>query len=500
MLDVLMVSSEVAPFAKTGGLADVAGALPKALAENEINVRIFMPLYKNIKEKFELTNKETISFHFGGKKEEAAIWKGFLPRSDVPVFFLDKPSYYERSGLYQENGADYPDNAERFAFFSLAALEWCKHTNFFPQVIHCHDWQAALLPVYLKTCYGDNLSFKNTATVLTIHNIAYQGAFPKETLAKINLPDSLYSVNALEFWNQISYLKGGIVFADQINTVSPTYAKEISSSQEFGRGLEGVLEARSSDLSGIINGIDYDEWNPANDPFLTLKYNARSLKNKKEIKKALLEEAGLGETSIVPLVGLISRLDDQKGWDLVAKAIPELFKTGIKFIILGTGDPKYHEILNNIKKEFPFQVAAFLKFDNELAHKIYAGSDFFLMPSRYEPCGLGQLISLKYGTIPIVRETGGLADTIKDIDTNENGNGFSFSDYSASALITTVKRGLEWYKESSKWKSFISRVMKENWSWDTSSKEYIRLYKQAGKKLSKELPKEHSKTHYISTT
>lgn len=479
MKKVLFVASEIAPFAKTGGLADVAGALPKSLSKIGMSVQLFMPLYKGIAEQFALTLDGEISFMFQQRMRNVKIFKGVLPKTNINTYFLDEPGLYLRNGLYQENGKDYPDNADRFAHLSLAALEWCKAKQYYPDIIHCHDWQTALVPVYLKNCYKNDNNLNKIATLLTIHNIAYQGLFPPKTLHEIGLSDSLFNIDGLEFWGQISLLKGGLQFSDCINTVSKRYAEEIASSAEFGRGLEGVLASRSTDLTGIVNGLDYDEWNPATDQFIPIQFDEKQIDKKQEMKQILLEDAGLKETPGFPLIGMISRLDDQKGWDLLANAMPELLKLGTQFIILGTGDPKYHTLLEKLKKEFPSQIAVFLKFDNTLAHRIYAGSDIFLMPSRFEPCGLGQLISLKYGTIPLVRSTGGLADTISDVDTDKKGNGFSFEEYTETAMINTVKRAVELYKKKRSWKTLVERAMKEDWSWESSAKEYLKLYEKA---------------------
>ncbi|MCL5773455.1 MAG: glycogen synthase GlgA [Firmicutes bacterium] len=478
-LKVLLASSEVVPFAKTGGLADVAGALPKALKKLGHDARIVLPKYKMIDDaKFGLKEIARIKVPLGEKEEEAVIKTAVVPGTDVKVYFIDNPSLYGRDALYQEKGVDYPDNHLRFAFFSRAVLEMMKALKWYPDVIHCNDWQTGLIPVYLKALYWADPLYQAVGTVITIHNIAYQGNFPREVIEEIGLAWDLFNSDKLEFWGNVSFLKGGLVYADVINTVSKTYAVEIQTTNEYGRGLEGLLTYRKKDLYGIVNGLDYEEWNPATDKFLPVNYNADSADKKKEVKKALLEENGLKQKDNFPLLGLISRLDDQKGFDILAEVMPQIAELDLQFVLLGTGDPKYHTLMENLKKKYPEKFAVNLKFDNALAHRIYAGSDLFLMPSRFEPCGLGQLISLKYGTIPVVRKTGGLADTIKDYNEDpDNGLPSREGQTEGQVLLDAVKRALKTYNDEKKWKPLVRRAMLQDWSWSKSAAEYVELYK-----------------------
>ncbi|HOH06387.1 MAG TPA: glycogen synthase GlgA [bacterium] len=483
-LRVLYLSTEVAPFAKTGGLADVASALPKALFEQGHDVRVMMPKYGNISERRytlrEVIRLKDIPIGVGGQEHVVSAKSAFLPETKVQVYFLDYKPFFERSDYYVDSatGKDFPDNAQRFFLFCKAVLETIKLLHWEPHIIHCNDWQTALIPWLLKNHYQDDPFFAKAITVLSIHNLAFQGIFPQSVLPELGLAAELGQAGTdLEFYGKVSFLKAGIRSADLITTVSPTYSAEIQSDPELGCGLQGVLLERKEDLCGILNGVDYGIWNPEKDALIPVKYSAATLKDKEKNKKALAKEAGFPFDPTVPVVGMISRLTSQKGFDLVAAAIDDLLKLKIQLVILGTGDPVYHKQLEKLAKAHPKQVALFLKFDDTLAHLIEAGSDMFLMPSLYEPCGLNQMYSLKYGTIPIVRKTGGLADTIIDADADPtNGNGFVFAEYKAKAMVDAVRRAVAAFRDEKGWQKLIKRCMKQDFSWQLAADKYIRLY------------------------
>ncbi|MFQ5866818.1 MAG: glycogen synthase GlgA [bacterium] len=480
-LKILLASSEVVPFAKTGGLADVSGALPRAIKAQDHEVRVVMPRYRVVNnQKFGLKNlTKRLAIPVGGKVAIVSILEGELERG-IPVYFIDYKPYFEREELYGTPEGAYEDNAERFILFSRAVLEAIKATGFQPNVIHCNDWQTGLIPVYLKTLYKNDPFFQRTATVLTIHNIAYQGIFPKEILNLSGLGQEEFAPEKLELYGQVSFLKGGLVYADVLNTVSVTYSEDIQSSPEFGYGLEGVLAHRSQDLYGILNGIDYDEWNPAKDELIAVNYTIEEIDNKMECKKGLLEENNLPVNLNRPLVGMISRLAQQKGLDIIGEAIDEIMYLDLYFILLGMGEEEYHRLFSRIGRKYPRKAAIHITFDNRLAHRIYAGCDLFLMPSRYEPCGLGQLISLAYGTAPVVNPTGGLADTIQEFEPETGkGNGFLLSEYSSSALVNALKRAISVYRRNEAWQRLVKNMMEANFSWAASTKEYLKLYQRA---------------------
>jgi starch synthase len=478
---ILLASTEVVPFAKTGGLADVVGALPKALEKVGAEVTIVMPKYGSIDEKAYKLKKtgETFKVPMAGEMVDVSLKVSKMPDCKATVYFIECDKYFGYNGLYQENGHDYPNNDERFALFSRAVIEMLKVLKYKPDVIHCNDWQTGLIPTYLKVLYGADKFYKGISTVMTIHNIAYQGIFDKNIMDKIGLPWEVFTMEGVEFWGQVSYLKAGLVYADVINTVSETYAKEIKTTSEFGRGMEGLLMSRSDDLYGILNGIDYDLWDPAKDDYLASSYDSEDLRGKSRCKKALQKEHDM-PTDNHPLIGITSRLDDQKGFDLVAAICENLMAMDCQLVILGTGDLKYHELLTYLGEKYAHKTGINLKFDNELAHRIYAGSDIFLMPSRYEPCGLGQMISLKYGTLPVVNHTGGLADTVWDYtDDPDNGNGFVFTEYSPEALLDAVTRAVETFENKRKWNTIVKRCMEMDFSWKSSASKYMELYEKA---------------------
>lgn len=460
-MKVLMCASEMVPFAKTGGLADVVGALPLALSKQGIEVRVVLPKYKSV-------NIKNLSIsRINNDIEKVEIENG------MQVYLIENDKYFNRDGLYGEPKiGDYPDNLDRFSFYARRTLDLLKEINFPADVLHCHDWQAALIPVYLKNLYNKDNFYKNIKTILTIHNLAYQGLFNRDEYAKLGLDWSLFNIEGLEFYGKLNVLKGGIIFSDLINTVSSAYAKEIQS-REFGCGLEGVLSVRKKDLYGIINGLDYELWDPSKDKYLYKTFSLDALEDKYVNKKMLQKDCGLTADENIPLFGIVGRLAEQKGMDLIAQSMKDLIThSHIQFVVLGTGDLKYHNLLEEMAKKYPHNLSAHIKFDDSLAHKIYAASDIFLMPSRYEPCGLGQMIALKYGAIPLVFKTGGLADTISDE------NGFVFNHYAKEPFVETVKKAIATYRDKKKWLSIVKKAFTYNFSWDESAKKYIRLYEK----------------------
>lgn len=482
-MKIVFVASEVVPFAKTGGLADVVGALPKALAKEGHEVCVFMPRYKSIdKKKFSLKMElKNIRLRLGKlAMKQFNLFSSKLPNTEIPIYFIEKESYFFRDNLYQENGIDYADNAERFFYFNLAVLKSLKLLNFQPDVIHCHDWQTAMIPMYLKTELKDTPFYKDIASVYTIHNLAYHGLFEDKVLDELGISRDLFTYDKLEFWNKVNFSKAGLIFSDILSTVSESYAKEIQT-PEAGCGLDGLLKSRASDLFGVLNGIDYSIWNPETDPHIARKYSINNLQDKEENKRKLLEMNGFEYRQNVPVFGMISRLADQKGFDILAEMLPKLLERDIYFILLATGEPKYHELFTNLQNQFPNKVKAHLRFDAALAQMIYAGADMFLMPSHFEPCGLSQLICLKYATVPIVRATGGLADSIKDIDMfPSEGTGYVFSEYTSEELWHTIERAMDcYYNNKGKWQWIQSNGMRSDFSWDASARHYNQLYQTA---------------------
>ncbi|MFB3896315.1 MAG: glycogen synthase GlgA [bacterium] len=483
-MKILFVAAECAPFAKVGGLADVIGSLPKALAKLGHEVKIVIPKYKKIDNQLyhleQIRESElTIPWQTPALQKNAFILQGTLPHSSVEIYFIWNEHNFGRDEIYQVNGQDYPDNAERYAFFCQAALVLCKELQWTPDVIHCHDWQTGLLPAYLKIYQEDEHICRKIKTVFTIHNLAYQGLVPRERLNGLAMPDWTYTPKFIEFYGNINLMKSGLVFSDTLTTVSEQYSREIQT-PEYGCGLDGVLIERKQDLFGIINGIDYEEWNSQHDPTLPASFSISDVSGKLANKKALLKEVGLPmKRKDTPVIGLISRLADQKGFDIIAEAAEELLELDLQFVILGTGEPKYHELFLSLQKMEPKKMAINLKFDARLAKLIYAGSDMFLMPSKFEPCGLGQMISLAYGTVPIVRKTGGLADTIIEYDAKTNtGNGFIFENYTGQELLATVKRAIAAYQKKRVWKNLVENAMASDFSWNASAKKYEALYQR----------------------
>lgn len=481
-IDLIFVTSEVSPFSKTGGLADVSSSLPKEISKQGFNVSIFTPLYSCVEEsRFNLMEVPDSDFkvQIGEIVVEGKL-KTLKIGENLKVFFVVNDKYFNRDGLYvdPDSGSDYPDNMERFIFFSKGVLEATKKINLRPEIIHCNDWQTSLIPVYLKSLYSEDLFFQKTKSILTIHNLAYQGIFNKSEYYKIGLSWMLFNIDGFEFYDRVNFLKAGIIFADKITTVSEKYAEEISSSIEYGYGLEGVLANRKTDLNGFLNGIDYSIWSPSKDKYIPYRYSTRNLSRKKLNKKALLQKFNLQYDESIPTIGMVSRLADQKGFDLVEAAADELFQLPIQLIVLGSGEFRYQNFLEKLKYRFPEKVGIHIGFSEELAHLIEAGCDIFLMPSRYEPSGLNQLYSLKYGTIPIVRATGGLDESVEQFDKDsQTGTGFKFYEYSKDALINTIRYALEVFKDTNLWQKLMINGMKKDFSWRASAKKYVKLYK-----------------------
>lgn len=477
-MKILFVASEVAPFAKTGGLADVTGSLPKELARMGHDVRIILPFFKTVEEGgFEISGVEqNVSVHFGKTAETGGIHSTRL--DGIPVYLLENGKFFRRDFLYGTPAGDYPDNPRRFAFFCRGVLEFLKRSDFRPDIIHCHDWQAALVPILLRHELGDDAFFRESSVLFTIHNLAYQGLFPKESLAEMGLDHSYFALERLEYYGKINLMKGAILAADLINTVSESYCREIQT-PEMGCGLDGVLRLRRDDLSGIINGLDYGEWDPAADREIFSAFTAENLAGKKANKEGLQRLLGLEPSADIPLLGIVSRLSAQKGFDLIAELIPRLAREKLQLAVLGAGEDKFVRLLKSATRRKTRNVSFNFGFDSSLAHKVYAGCDIFLMPSHYEPCGLGQLIALRYGTVPVVRKTGGLADTVIDPRESAKPTGFSFTDYSSAALWEAVQRALLAWEGKGEWAKMVRRGMGLDFSWHHSAQSYEGLYRRA---------------------
>jgi starch synthase len=497
-LNILFLSSEVVPFAKTGGLADVSGALPQAIKELGHEVRVMMPKYGFISERkfkiHEIIRLRDMEIPVGNRREKASVKSSFIvgPKVKVQIYFLESRRYFQRDGLYvnSKTGEDYPDNDERFIFFCRGVIETLKRLGWKPDIIHCNDWQTALVPVFLKTVYRTEPLLDGVKTLLTIHNISYQGIFPENSFRKSGLPEEIF--DDIEHHGNFNFLKAGIIYSDAVSTVSPNYAKEISSDDEYGCGLMKVLKKRRRDLFGILNGVDYSIWNPEVDKYIPVPYGLRTIESKYENKKVLLKRFNLEYNEKIPVVAQISRLVDQKGFDLIADIIDAMMKLDIQYIVLGTGESKYREMLERIRRKYPKKVGIHLGFDEELAHLIEAGADIFLMPSRYEPCGLNQMYSLKYGTVPVVRATGGLVDTVEEFNPKTGrGTGFLFEEYSGQELLKALKRAISVYKDKKLWMKVIRNGMLKDYSWNASAKKYVSLY---GKIISKQKAKKRAGT------
>jgi starch synthase len=499
-LKVLVAASEVVGYAKTGGLADVAGALPRALARRGHTPVVVLPLYRCARTGRVpvVPTEHTFRVPVGGRTVEGRLWRSTLPGSDVPVYLVEQPEFFDRDdrglglGLYQFSATDghkrdYPDNCARFAFFSRAVLEAVRLLDFWPDVLHANDWQTGLVPVYLEEVYKHHPDlglagrYARVRTLLTIHNIAYQGSFPPDDMPQTGLGWHLYNYLQLEAYGRLNFLKGGIVFANLLNTVSPTYAREIQTPY-FGCGLHGVLGERRDRLFGIVNGADYAEWDPATDRHLPARYTPEQIRpGKPACKAALQRRFGLPEEGRTPLLGVVARLVEQKGVHLIEEAAPRLLEEGCQLVVLGEGDPQHHDALQDLQRRFPGRVGLYLGFSEALAHQVEAGADVFLMPSTYEPSGLNQLYSMKYGTPPVVRSTGGLADTVTDCTPETlaagTATGFRFGPPLASAFAGAVRRALQMYRDDpAGWERLMRNGMGQDWSWDRSAAEYERLY------------------------
>ena len=474
---ILMVASEVHPFAKTGGLADVLGALPRALAKLGHEVDVVMPRYRGVKAGSPIGQ---ISVSLGGQVDVVDV--SAVIEHGVRIVFIAHAGYYEREYLYGASSRDFPDNPERFAFLSQAALSWAASTEHGYDIVHAHDWQTGLVPLMLQRTVPAWRGPVRPATVFTIHNLAYQGIFDASWLPRLGLGYDLMRVDALEYWNRISFLKSGIVFSGFITTVSPRYAEEIQT-PELGFGFDGILRARSADLVGILNGIDYDQWDPERDLNLPVPFSASKMAGKAEAKRRVLEAFGLSrspDSRRRPLVAMISRLVDQKGFDLldqIADALPAL---GASFVLLGSGEPRFETQWRGLADRHPGRIGVRIGFDDGLAHLIEGGADIFLMPSRFEPCGLNQMYSLRYGTVPVVRATGGLFDTVHDVDEKSGGGtGFTFIEYTPGALLGALGRALELFENRPAWRRIQRDGMREDFSWDASAREYVKVYERA---------------------
>ena len=469
-MKIAFVVSEAVPYIKTGGLGDVAGTLPIYLNRLGFNTILILPLYKKIKDKnLELELVEKGNVKLGERTFPFSIYRN----REAQVYFIENDEFFLRDSPYNTKEGDYPDNYIRFAFFSKVSLDFIVKRGD-TDVIHVHDWQTALLPVYKRLFYPDI----KEKVVLTIHNIGYQGIFSKDVLKEISLPPSLFTIDGLEFYGNVNYLKGGILFSDCVTTVSPSYAKEIQT-KEYGFGLEGVLRKIRNKLYGILNGIDYSYWNPETDKFIKVNYGKENLHKKSENKLLLFKELNIDFDPSLPLFSIISRLVPQKGIDILIEGFDDIMKLPLNFVLLGTGDREFEEKLMSLGEKYRNKFIPLIKFDESLAHRIYAASDFFLMPSKFEPCGLGQMIALRYGTVPVVRRTGGLKDTIQNYhEKTKCGNGISFDEYDSFELVRSVERGVKIFKDIDVYERIQKIGMSCDYSWDSSAKEYLNLYRR----------------------
>ncbi len=475
MIKVLIVSTEVNPYAKAGGLGDVIGTLPKVLRHKGIDARVVLPKYRTIRSELleNVSYVDSFTVTLGWRNQSASV---FLSSMEVPTYLIENDYYFGRDGFY-----GYGDDFERFAFFSKASVEFLGHVDFKPDIIHFNDWHTGLGSVYLKDFYKQFMFFSDIKCLYTIHNIQYQGVFSRDILGSIDLNDGYFNMYKLECYGCVNYMKAGVVFADAISTVSDTYSKEIQS-YGFGYGLEGVLSERRDNLYGILNGIDYELSNPKTDKHLFKNYDVDSIQDKKINKTELQKQLNL-PTRDVPLFGIVSRLADQKGFDILAVAIEELLSKDIQLVVLGTGEGRYEHLFRSLAYRYPHKLSANIFFNEGLAQKIYGGADIFLMPSLFEPCGLGQLYAMRYGTIPVVRNTGGLADTVVHYNPEtKTGNGIVFDNYDAWGLMWGINEALKYYY-SDQWTTIIKNAMNSDFSWDRSAEKYVRLYKDLiGKK------------------
>jgi len=475
-MHIAFVASECVPFSKTGGLADVVGALPRALAAAGHEISVYIPRYRQTRITEERTVVQSITIPFDDQYRFCSIVTG-AGYPGVRFFFIDYPPFFDREGLYGTASGDFPDNAERFALFCRAVLEGSKILGV-PDVFHCHDWQSALVPILLKTQYAEDPALQNSGVVFTIHNMGYQGLFPAEILPLLTLPWDLFTISKMEFFGNVNFLKGALAYSDLITTVSRKYSQEIQTS-EFGFGLDGVLKERSQSVIGILNGVDYDEWNPESDKFIAAHYSSDDLSGKQICKQELVAALGITADLSVPIIGIVSRFAAQKGFDLIGQVVDRLALEDVVLAVLGSGDKLYEEMFLRLARRVPGKIAVRIAYDNPLAHKIEAGADMFLMPSRYEPSGLSQMYSMKYGTVPIVRATGGLDDTIDPWDPRtKKGTGFKFQEYTGEALLRAIHQALQLYRDPASWQRLMRNGMSKDFSWRISAREYIRAYER----------------------
>ncbi|NVM23011.1 MAG: glycogen synthase GlgA [Desulfobacterales bacterium] len=483
-LRVWFLASEVAPFAKTGGLADVAGALPSALKKLGVDVRVGLPFYRMVRDGGFATRmiRERLKVPLGEKTLVGDVLET-ATEGGVPVYLFDLEDIFDQPELYGTPEGDYADNLERFAYFCRAALLFAKEAGLHFDVVHCHDWQTGLIPAYLKTLYREDPALSHVASVFTVHNVGYQGLFPADKLAACGLPATEFGPEGIEYWGKISLLKAGIVYADAITTVSPMYSREIQT-PEFGLGMDGTLKRRSADLYGILNGADYSIWNPATDRHIRANYSLGDMKGKAECKSDLIHEVGLDQRLAGrPVLGIISRLAAQKGHDLLARIAEHVVRLDAGLVILGAGEEKYQTLLSELGQKYPENMAVMIRFDEPLAHRIMAGADMLLVPSRYEPCGLTQIYALRYGTVPIVRATGGLDDTIEQFDPKSGeGTGFKFADHEAGAFLEEIKEAVKVYDDKTSWKKLVKNGMRADFSWEESAGKYVLLYEKVAKR------------------
>ena len=474
---ITFAASECVPFSKTGGLADVVGALPKALAALGHEVSVFLPRYRQTKLAHATTVIPSITIPFDDRYRFCSVLDGGA-QGGVKFYFVEYPPFFDREALYGTSAGDYPDNAERFSLYSRAVLEASKILGA-PDVFHCHDWQAALVPILLRSLYAGDPALRHASAVFTIHNMGYQGVFPPDILPLLNLPWDLFTMDKLEFYGKANFLKGALVISDYITTVSKKYSQEIQTA-DFGFGLEGVLRQRAATVTGILNGVDYNEWSPETDKFIAAHYGPQDLIGKAACKKDLLKEFGISNADAkLPVIGIVSRFAAQKGFDLIAQVADRLARENMIVVALGAGDKEYEELFRRLQHQFPQKFAVKVAYDNAIAHKIEAGADMFLMPSKYEPCGLNQIYSLKYGTVPVVRATGGLDDTIETFDPRTGkGTGFKFTDYSGEALLLTVRSALAAFGDQTSWQKLMRNGMAKDFSWNASAREYVRIYEK----------------------
>ena len=476
MMKIAFLVSEAVPYAKTGGLADVAGALPKYLARRGADVRLFMPLYREVQKKGLPLAKalDGVRVTLGGRDLRFSLWRH--DGDGFGAYFVENDEAFDRDALYGTPCGDYPDNGERFGFFAKAALESMRRLGFAPDIIHGHDWQSAAALALLKHRSPADPVFASTRSLFTIHNLAYQGLFDRSILAALELPDSLFNMNDLEFYGKVNFLKAGILYSSAVSTVSPRYAREIQT-PEFGCGLDGLLRSRAGVLHGILNGVDYAAWNPADDPLIPAPFSAADVSGKKVCREGLLRSFGLEAGPDVPVIGIVSRLAGQKGLDIVCEALPSLFALDLRLVILGTGDARIQDQLIEARRAAPTRLGLRVAFDERAARTIYAGSDLFLIPSRYEPCGLTQMYSLRYGTIPVVRATGGLDDSVEEFDAASlTGNGFKFKEATPPAMMGAIRKAMDAFRSRSARLALVRNAMASDFSWEKAAGKYLELY------------------------